>query len=95
MGAPAMPNRYSDVGRSDANHYRSIQIDYRQTFFWEELISNYSDDFPASLVTGKASGGTSRKFGGVRAEVSRKEPRLLRSCLGVEISRGNPSEANF
>ena len=38
----------------------------------------------------KAPGGTSRKFGGVRAEVSGKGPRLLRSCLGVEISRRNP-----
>ena len=53
------------------------------------------DDLPASLVTGKASGGSSRKFGGLRAEVSRRGPRLLRSCLGVEISRRNPSEANF
>ena len=46
---------------------------------------------------GKAPEGTSRKLGGggVRAEVSRRGPRLLRSCLGVEISRRNPSEANF
>ena len=33
--------------------------------------------------------------GGVRAEVSGRGPRLLRSCLGVEISIRNPSEANF
>ena len=46
-------------------------------------------------MTGKAPGGASRKFGGVRAEVSGRGPRLLRSCLSVEISRRNPSEANF
>ena len=46
-------------------------------------------------MTGKAPGGTSRKLGGVRAEVSGRGPRLLRSCLGVEISTRNPSEANF
>ena len=46
-------------------------------------------------MTGKAPGGTSRKFGGVRAEVSGRGPRLLRSCLSVEISRRKPSEANF
>ena len=40
-------------------------------------------------------GGTSREFGGVRAEASRRGPRLLRSCLGVEISIRNSSEANF
>ena len=45
-------------------------------------------------MTGKAFGGTSRKFGGVRAEVCGRGPRLLRSCLGVEISIQNPSEAN-
>ena len=43
----------------------------------------------------KSSGGTSRKFGGVRAEVSGRGPGLLRSYLGVEISRRKPSEANF
>ena len=53
------------------------------------------NDLPASLVTGKAPGGTCRKFRGVRAEVSGRGPRLLRSRLGVEISRRKPSEANF
>ena len=54
-----------------------------------------SESLPASLVPGKAPGGTSRKFGGVRVEVSGRGPRLLRSCLGVGISIRNPSEANF
>ena len=34
-------------------------------------------------------------FVGVRADVSRREPRLLRSCHGVEISIRIPSEATF
>ena len=46
-------------------------------------------------MTGKAPGGTSRKFRGVRVEVSGRGPRLLRSCLDVEMSIRNPSEANF
>ena len=46
-------------------------------------------------MTGKAPGGTSRKFGGVQTEVSGRGPRLLRSCLGLEISIRDPSEASF
>ena len=33
--------------------------------------------------------------GGGRAEVSGRGPKLLRSCLGVEISIRKPSEAKF
>ena len=44
-----------------------------------------TESLPASLVTGKAPGGTSRKFGGVRAEVSGKGPGLLRSCLAQQV----------
>ena len=35
------------------------------------------------------------KFGGVRAEVSGRGPKLLRSCLGVEIPIQKSSEAKF
>ena len=57
-------------------------------------LGNCSDDLPASLVTGKLLEGLlgSRGGGGVRTEVSGSGPRLLRSCLGVEISIRNPSE---
>ena len=44
---------------------------------------------------GKAPGGTSRKFRGIRAEVPRSGPGLLESCLDVQISIRNPSEATF
>ena len=33
--------------------------------------------------------------GGVRVEVSGRGPGFLGSCLGVQISTQNPSEANF
>ena len=58
-------------------------------------LSSLFGNLPASLAPGKAPGGTSRSFGGVLAEVSGRGPRLLRSCLGVEISTRIPSEVNF
>ena len=61
----------------------------------DKFQSAKKDNFPTSFLTGTASGGTSRTFGGVRTEVSGRGPKLLRSCLGVEISIRKPSEAKF
>ena len=76
-----------------ASHFPEAQ-DWRNSRFpfW------ISDSSPASLPTWKSSWSDFsevRGGGGVRAEVSGRGPKLLRSCLGVEISIRNPSEAKF
>ena len=65
-----------------------------------EMLRNFPDAFGKTVFQPafrlEKLLGTSRKFRRrVRAEVCGKKPRLLRSCLGVEISIRNPSEANF
>ena len=50
---------------------------------------------PASRLEKLMEGLLGSSGGGVRAEVSGRGPKLLRSCLGVEISIRKPSKAKF